>query len=1079
MISPVLSHYRILEPLGAGGMGVVYRARDEQLDRDVAIKVLPEGMLSDDNARRRFRREAMSLAKLNHPNVGSIYEFGSQDGVDFLVMELVGGVGLDSKLAAGALPENEVLRLGSQLADGLAAAHAQGVVHRDLKPGNLRLTSDSRLKILDFGLAQWVESDPGARTLTMSSTQTVSGTLPYMSPEQLRGQTIDERSDIYSAGAVLYEMATGRRPFPEKGGPPLISAILERTPPTAGSVNPRITPMLDTIIAKAMDKDPARRYQSSRELRIDLERLSTGATPVSRRAGHRWVWAAAVAALVVAAAFLENIGGWRDRLLHRPATPTSSAAAPVLSRRAVAVLGFKNISGHPEDDWLSTAMEEMLTTELGAGGKLRTVPGENVVRMKVDLSLADADSYGRETLAHIRQRLGSDLVVLGSYFVSGKTLRVDFRVQDTTAGEIIDSFSDTGKKEDLLALISRTGQRLRDKLGLGEADPEEPAAMRASLPSNPEAARLYAEGLAKLRSYENLQARDLLQKAVAMDPAFAPAHSALAAAWQGLGYDLKAQEEAKKAFDLSANLSREEKLAIEARYRDANHEWAKAIEIYRTLWSFFPDDLEYGIRLANAQSMSGGGKEALQTLDQMRQLTAPVRDDPRIDVTEAIIAETQGDFHRELSAAERAASKAQQQGARQLLARAQLSQAGAYQDLGQPDKAVAALQSAQQTYAQIGDQQGVARALNQLGIVLRHQGKLEDAQKAVEESLSMSRRQGNNRGMANALNNLGNIVSDKGDLAASVPLYEQAVELNRQAGAETSSAIGLNNIGGILTQLGKLDDAGKKYEESLRLGQEVGDKDSIAHALVNLADLRSRQGDVVSARQAAEQAIAVADQTGDQDVAAYAHYTLGSVLFAAGDLTGARNQHEHALALRQKAGEKITAAESRLAIGEIDLEENAAAKAETAARETAEVFKSENVTDDQALSLTLLARALAVQGRSADSQSAIAQAHTLAAKTQDPSIALWINLYAARVSYLEAVARKQPDPDAGKLVESVIAQAGKYGYFEIQFEARLLQGGLEKLHSPAAGRTKLLTLERDARAKGLLLIAQKAARESS
>jgi len=214
MLDRTFSHYRIVEKIGAGGMGVVYRAHDEQLDRDVAIKVLPPGTLSDENARRRFRREAMALARLNHPHVGAVYDFGQQDGIDFLVMDLVTGISLDMKLMSGALPEREVIRLGIQLVEGLEAAHSQGIVHRDLKPGNLRLTADGRLKVLDFGLAQWsTPEDTAAATVTLTKAQEVSGTVPYMAPEQLRGQKADERSDLYSAGAVMYELVTGKRAF--------------------------------------------------------------------------------------------------------------------------------------------------------------------------------------------------------------------------------------------------------------------------------------------------------------------------------------------------------------------------------------------------------------------------------------------------------------------------------------------------------------------------------------------------------------------------------------------------------------------------------------------------------------------------------------------------------------------------------------------------------------------------------------------------------------------------------------------------------------------------------------------------
>ncbi|MGA7648448.1 MAG: serine/threonine-protein kinase, partial [Terriglobales bacterium] len=275
IVGQVLGHYRVVEQIGAGGMGLVFRASDQQLERDVAIKVLPSGMLADEAARKRFRREALTLAKLNHPNIGMVYEFGSQEGLDFLVMEYVGGVAVDARLGSGPLSQKEVLRLGFQLADGLASAHEHGVIHRDLKPANMRLTQDNRLKILDFGLAQFVrqEVDMGV-TASISETNQVVGTLPYMAPEQLRGEVTDERSDLWSAGVVLYELATGRRPFAFAQVPVLIDAILNKPPELPSTLNPKISPGLEMAILKCLDKDPERRYQSARELRVDLDRLT-------------------------------------------------------------------------------------------------------------------------------------------------------------------------------------------------------------------------------------------------------------------------------------------------------------------------------------------------------------------------------------------------------------------------------------------------------------------------------------------------------------------------------------------------------------------------------------------------------------------------------------------------------------------------------------------------------------------------------------------------------------------------------------------------------------------------------------
>ena len=250
LVGQTLGHYRIIEKIGAGGMGEVFRAHDEHLDRDVAIKVLPPGTLGDESARKRFHKEALALSKLNHPNIATIHDFDTQQSVDFLVMEYIPGATLDEKPGGRPLPEKEVISLGAQLAEGLSAAHEHGVIHRDLKPGNLRLSSDGRLKILDFGLARLrLPATPTAPTESLSATHTMAGTLPYMAPEQLLGAEIDARTDIHAAGEVLYEMATGQQPFAQVGRSQLIGTILHKPPRPPSALNPKLSPELGRILA--------------------------------------------------------------------------------------------------------------------------------------------------------------------------------------------------------------------------------------------------------------------------------------------------------------------------------------------------------------------------------------------------------------------------------------------------------------------------------------------------------------------------------------------------------------------------------------------------------------------------------------------------------------------------------------------------------------------------------------------------------------------------------------------------------------------------------------------------------------
>ena len=325
MIGQTLGHYRVLERVGAGGMGVVFRARDEHLERDVALKVLPTGLLADENARKRFKKEALALSRLNHPNVEAVYDFNHQDGVDFLVMEFVEGKTLTQKLAAGPLAEAEVTALGAQIAMALEEAHGKGIIHRDLKPGNIMVTPKGLVKVLDFGLATLLHQPIETPTTEPAGTPptqpagvaetTAAGTLPYVAPEQLRGTRPDPRSDIYAAGAVLYEMATARRLFQETESLVLITAILNQAPVEATEINKNVSPDLARIIAKALDKDPDCRFQTAAELRVDLERAAEPLVSAGRPRALWWV-AAGTSLLLVAGAtgFLVRRLDGRDEL---------------------------------------------------------------------------------------------------------------------------------------------------------------------------------------------------------------------------------------------------------------------------------------------------------------------------------------------------------------------------------------------------------------------------------------------------------------------------------------------------------------------------------------------------------------------------------------------------------------------------------------------------------------------------------------------------------------------------------------------------------------------------------------------
>jgi len=360
LVGQTLGRYSVIEELGAGGMGVVYRAHDDRLDRDVALKVISPGALND-ASRKRFRKEALILSRLSHPGIQTIHDFESFENLDVLVSELVPGCSLDAKLANEPLPEKEIISLGLQLAQGLAASHDAGVLHRDLKPANLRITPDGRLKILDFGLAtlscETVRALSTTETLFEAPTG-VAGTLPYMSPEQLLGETIDERSDLYSAGAVLYEMATGTLPFPETVATRLTNDILHKAPPAPREFNKKLSPELEQIILKCLDKDADLRYQSAKELAADLRRMTAGssvrmAVPSQPRRQTRKTIAIVGSAVIAIAAAITFFLLWPHRTGPRHGEVrfeqltnfTDSAGVPALSPDGK-ILAF--IRGHGE-----------------------------------------------------------------------------------------------------------------------------------------------------------------------------------------------------------------------------------------------------------------------------------------------------------------------------------------------------------------------------------------------------------------------------------------------------------------------------------------------------------------------------------------------------------------------------------------------------------------------------------------------------------------------------------------------------------------------------------------------------------
>jgi eukaryotic-like serine/threonine-protein kinase len=791
-----------------------------------------------------------------------------------------------------------------------------------------------------------------------------------------------------------------------------------------------------------------------------------------------------VAVLAVAATVVAGIYGWKQ--FHRaspqsnPAAISSTGPSPP-PRRSIAVLGFRNLSGRPEEGWLSTAFAEMLSTELEAGEKLRLVSGEDVARIKLDLPLADADSLSRDTLVRLHKDLNSDLIVLGSYTAlgdkPGTRIRLDLRLQDTVAGETIADVAVVGSEADLFDMASQAGSRLREKLGVEAVSPVEAVSVRASSPSNREAARLYSEGLARLRVLDAPEARDLLQQAIAADPKFSLAHSALAEAWSRLGYDKKAQQEARQAYDLSANLSREERLVVEGRYRDIDHEYEKAIGVYRALFTLFPDNVDYGLKLAAVQTRGGKGHDALATVESLRKLAPPASDDPRIEFAEVQAWNLLGDsVHKEQPLA-RAVEKAKAQGSRLVLAEAREMQCGFWRDFrSTTENAVAACREARDIFAAAGDQEGEARSLR-IWADVAFQTDVPESIRLFHQAQTIFNRNGSEADVANVLNNLGNVYELQGDPATAEKMLRQAVAIFQRLDDKKNMITAIGNLADDRLDLGDLRGAMQLYEEA-RQDRDPADTAYAALAGDNIAIVHQLQGDLEEAKHGFEQSLAIWQKNGVPDMSAYALWGLGSILLQEADFSGARKMYEQALAIRTSARDEFTIAETQVGLADLSLEEaHFPVEQEAAMRLVIAVFQKRNARDDETQAWCTLARALLAQGKAAEAAKAIQHARSLAAKSQNPEIRWRTAIAAARINTAgKDAAHSAAGIAARQELATIIAKSRELGYQGIELDARLALAEIEmRAGQTTAGRTHLAAIEANAKAKGYNLIARKAA----
>jgi len=1083
MMPERIDRFEIRDELGQGGWGKVYRAFDPKLDREVALKVIRADKMESLDARERLIREAKAAAQLKHESIVRIHDLVEleEDNSDVIVMEYVEGERLSDSLRSGSLGLPEAVRLLREIAEGLAAAHNKEIVHRDLKAENVMIASDGHAKILDFGLAKNISSSE----LSLTAQGHIVGTLYCMSPEQADNKEVDHRSDLFSLGALGYQMMTGIAPFlAQEVTTTLVRVISHRQEP-ASSVNPHIPKELSDLIDQLLEKNPDHRPQTAAEVTSRLKQLARlqglssgqitppGPTPVpptpagtpsTTQVLRRWHLRPFLIVLFVGLLLGSLVGVWS--FLHQD-PPT------------VAILGFEDLSEGAGTGWPAAALSEILTAELNVDQQVRVVSEQWIVEIKNDferkgLTFGEPEGLTPETLRKLRSHLTADYLLLGSYQANSQAgeprLRFHLRLQDTDDGDVAWQETFNGPDGDLFALAAAAGDALRDRLDADALSQDQRNQVRGLFPAGIEASELYFQGRDRLRHLDVPEARNLLAQAVELEPEHPRPHIALAMALLEWGDPAEAGEEARRASELAASWPRRERLEIEGRYHEIAKNWSEAAKIYDELFRDFPD-VHYGLALAEARIEAGETAVALTTLENLRQLELSERSQARIALAESRAYFDLRDYEKAESFAVQAATNAERIGASYLADRARIALGNSLEEQQEYTAALEVLDQARLGFEKSGSARGVQEAFYLIALIHVKLDQLTVARNDLEKFLVYF---DNDPEAFNGVNHLCNVLIDLGRVSVARSLIEAALEIMGAAALGSFEQADASLTFGIVSQtLGDLEEAERFYEDALRLYQELDDNWSLAIASTNLGEIYFLKGRLDKALELHQMAVKINREL-DEEAAAYDQFRLGKVRAAQGSVTAAAEYYQAALDQWGPKSRGSDVAKVWLAQAELELYGNKnVGLAANLAGEAEKTFWNAEMPDEAILAQTFRVETILKQGQVSDAHRLTQVVLGHAKGSESWLVRFATTLLDARV---RAASRQGDDVEAAlTALDDLATEAARLGFAGHALEARLAQGEIENASGrfeAAAGRLEPLIGE--ARRQGYGLIAQRA-----